>query len=253
MRGLSGKRAIVTGGASGIGRKICERFGEEHTEVFVFDLNAEGAEQTARTIRDAGGIAFACQVDISSETQVRDAVAKAEQHGGIDILVNNAGWDKMSPFLETDTELWKKIVDINLYGPLYMHHAVLPGMVDRQSGRVINIASDAGRVGSSGEAVYSACKGGIAAFGKTIARELSRSGVRINTVCPGPTDTPLFDEFAQGELGEKIKEGLKRSIPLKRLATPDDFPGIVCFLASDDAAFITGQTVSVSGGLTMHG
>ncbi len=243
----------MTGGGSGIGRKVCERFGEEKSEVIIFDLNGERAEETAGTIRSAGGNALAHKVDISCETEVRDAVAAVERDSALDVLVNNAGWDQMSPFLESDTALWKKVIDINLYGHLFMHHAVLPGMVAKGDGRVINISSDAGRVGSSGEAVYSACKGGIASFGKTIARELARSGVRINTVCPGPTDTPLFDGFAQGELGEKIKDGLKRAIPLKRLGTPDDFPGIVCFLASDDAGFITGQTISVSGGLTMHG
>ena len=253
MRGLSGKRVVVTGGGSGIGRKICERFGEEGVEVFIFDLDGEGADTTANSIRRGGGKASTYQVDISNEADVRSAVASVEEDGPIHILVNNAGWDKLLPFLETDTTLWKRIIDVNLYGPLHMHHAVLPGMVAHGDGRVINIASDAGRVGSSGEAVYSACKGGIASFGKTIARELARNGIRINTVCPGLTDTPLFDGFAQGELGEKIKEGLKRAIPLKRLATPDDFPGIVTFLASDEAAFITGQTISVSGGLTMHG
>ncbi len=253
MRGLSGKRVIVTGGGSGIGRKVCERFGEEGAEVFIFDLNGEGARATAEKILSTGGDAQAFQVDISDETAVGEAVATVESGGPVDILINNAGWDKMAPFLETDKALWKKIIEINLYGPLYMHHAVLPGMVMKGEGRVINIASDAGRVGSSGEAVYSACKGGIISFGKTIARELARDGVRINTVCPGPTDTPLFDDFAKGELGEKIKDGLKRAIPLKRLATPEDFPGIVCFLASDEASFITGQTISVSGGLTMHG
>jgi len=253
MRGLSGKRAIVTGGGSGIGRKVCERLSEEGVEVFIFDITGPAGEEVAAVICKAGGKATALEVDISSEVRVRESVAEVEKTGPIDILVNNAGWDKMAPFLETDTGLWKKIIDINLYGPLYMHHAVLPVMASRGEGRIINISSDAGRVGSSGEAVYSACKGGIISFGKTVARELARNGICINTICPGPTDTPLFDSFAQGELGEKIKDGLKRAIPLKRLATPEDFPGIICFLASDDAAYITGQTISVSGGLTMHG
>ena len=146
------------------------------------------------------------------------------------------------------------MIDINLYGPLHMHFAVLPGMVERRAGSsVVNISSDAGRVGSSGEAVYSAAKGGIISFTKTLSRELTRSGIRLNTVCPGPTDTPLFAQFAEDEAGQKIAEGLKRSIPMRRLGQPDDYPGIVAFLASDDAAYITGQTISVSGGLTMHG
>ena len=253
MRGLNGKRVIVTGGGSGIGRAVCQRFGEEGAEVAVFDLNEEGAQETARLIQDAGGKAQAFKTDITDRAQVDKAVAEFETGGPIDVLVNNAGWDLIQPFLETDAVLWKKIIDINLYGLLNMHHAVLPGMVKNGGGRVVNIASDAGRVGSSGEAVYSACKGGIISFTKTVARELARKGVQLNAVAPGPTDTPLFAMVAQGEAGEKIAEGLKRAIPMKRLAQPSDYPGIICFLSSDDAGFITGQVISVSGGLSMHG
>ena len=242
MRGLSGKRVIVTGGGSGIGRAVCERFGEEGAEVAVFDLNKDGAEETVRLITEAGGKAQAFKVDITDRSQVDTAVAEFESGGPIDVLVNNAGWDVSRMFL-----------DINLYGPLNMHHAVLPGMVKSGGGRVVNIASDAGRVGSSGEAVYSACKGGIISFTKTVARELARKGIQLNAVAPGPTDTPLFAQFAEGEAGQKIAEGLKRAIPMKRLAQPTDYPGIICFLSSDDAGFITGQVISVSGGLSMHG
>ncbi|WP_288048138.1 glucose 1-dehydrogenase [Acidiphilium sp.] len=253
MRGLRGKRAIVTGGGSGIGREICKRFGEEGSEVFVFDINAAGAEETARLIRAAGGEAHAHRVDITDRASVDAGVAEVERGGVIDILVNNAGWDEIKLFLDSDVDLWKKVIDINLYGPLHMHHAVLPGMVRNGRGRVINISSDAGRVDSSGEAVYSACKGGLISFTKTMARELARKGVVLNAVAPGPTDTPLFAEVAKGEMGQKIAEGLKRAIPMHRLAQPTDYPGIVCFLASDDAGFITGQVISVSGGLSMHG
>jgi 2-hydroxycyclohexanecarboxyl-CoA dehydrogenase len=253
MRGLRGKRAVVTGGGSGIGRAVCLRLADEGAEVAIFDLSPEGAEETVRLIGAAGGRASAHRVDIADRAAVDAAVAEVERGGPIHVLVNNAGWDEIRPFLDTDPALWKKIVDINLYGPLNMHHAVLPGMVRNGGGRVVNIGSDAGRVGSSGEAVYSACKGGIVAFTKTLARELARAGVLLNAVCPGPTDTPLFAEVAKGEAGQKIVEGLKRAIPMRRLAQPDDFPGIVCFLASDDARFITGQTISVSGGLTMAG
>jgi 2-hydroxycyclohexanecarboxyl-CoA dehydrogenase len=169
-------------------------------------------------------------------------------------LANVAGWDRPVPFLDTTLDFWDTVIRINLYGPLNLHHIVVRGMVERGFGRVVNIASDAGRVGSSGEAVYSACKGGLIAFTKTLARELARRGVVVNTICPGPTDTPLFDEFAKSSsTGTKIAEGLTRSIPLRRLGRPDDYPGMIAFLLSDDAAFITGQTVSVSGGLTMHG
>lgn len=253
MRGLKGKRVIVTGGGSGIGHAICRRFAEEGAEVAIFDLNLDGAGETMRRIEAAGGRASAHRVDIADRAAVDAAVAEVERGGPIDVLVNNAGWDEIKPFLDTDPGLWRKIVDINLYGPLNMHHAVLPGMVRNGGGRVVNVGSDAARVGSSGEAVYSACKGGIVAFTKTLAREFARKGVQLNAVCPGPTDTPLFAEIAKGEAGERIAEGLKRAIPMRRLAQPDDFPGVVCFLASDDAGFITGQTISVSGGLTMAG
>lgn len=254
MRGLKGRNAIVTGGASGIGRAICERLAEEGCNVGVFDIDRGGAEETAAGIAKAGGTAQAFEADITSLAAVQSAVAACESaFGPTDVLVNNAGWDKIVPFLQSDTDLWKKVIDINLYGPLHMHFAVLPGMVERRAGRVVNISSDAGRVGSSGEAVYSAAKGGIIAFTKTLSRELTRAGVQLNTVCPGPTDTPLLAQVAEGEAGDKILEGLKRAVPMKRLGTPEDYPGIVAFLASDDAAYITGQTISVSGGLTMHG
>lgn len=254
MRGLSGRNAIVTGGASGIGRAICLRLGEEGCGVGVFDVNGDGAAQTAAAIADAGGSAEAFAVDITDlaavEAGVRDFEGKI---GPTDILVNNAGWDKILPFLKTEPDLWKKVIEINLYGPLHMHYAVLPGMVERKAGSIINISSDAGRVGSSGEAVYSATKGGIISFTKTMARELTRAGIRLNAVCPGPTDTPLFAQVAEGESGQKVAEALQRAIPMRRLGQPDDYPGIVAFLASDDAGYITGQTISVSGGLTMHG
>ena len=254
MRGLQDKAAIVTGGGSGIGRAICQRMGKEGCKVGVFDINKSGAEETAQLITEAGGMAQAFEADISDLGAVQAAVASFESAlGPTDILINNAGWDKIVPFLQTDPELWKKVIDINLYGPIHMHFAVLPGMVERKAGCVVNVSSDAGRVGSSGEAVYSAAKGGIVAFGKTLSRELTRAGIRINTVCPGPTDTPLFAQVAAGDAGQKIVDGLQRAIPMRRLGQPDDYPGIIAFLASDDAAYITGQTISVSGGLTMHG
>ncbi len=253
MRGLNGKSVVVTGGGSGIGRALCQRFGEEGMSVAIFDVNLAGAQETAQIIQSAGGKAEAYKVDVTNRSNVIAAVKKVEESGPIDVLVNNAGWDEIVPFLKSDEDLWKKVVDINLYGPIYLHHAILPGMVKNGSGRVINIASDAGRVGSSGEAVYSACKGGLISFTKTMAREVATKGIQLNVVCPGPTDTPLFATVASGETGAKIAEGLKRAIPMRRLGDPSDFPGIVCFLASDDAGFITGQTISVSGGLTMHG
>lgn len=238
MRGLRNKVVIVTGGASGIGAAIVQRFEEEGAKVAVFDLNSKPYT-----------------VDISNQSAVVDAVERVENDlGPVDVLVNNAGWDKAAPFLETDAALWQKIVAINLMGPIHMHHAVLKGMKARGKGRVINVASDAGRVGSSGESVYSACKGGIIAFTKTMAREMASRQININCVCPGPTDTALFRDFAgDGERGEKLKAALTRAIPFGRLGKPEDVPGAIAFLASDDAAFITGQVLSVSGGLTMAG
>ena len=173
MRGLKGRNAIVTGGGSGIGRAICQRLAEEGCQVAVFDINESGADETVALIAQSGGTAAAFKVDISDLAAVQAGVAEAEQAiGPTEILVNNAGWDKIVPFLQTDPDLWKKVININLYGPLHMHYAVLPGMVERRQGVVVNISSDAGRVGSSGEAVYSAAKGGMISFTKTLSREL---------------------------------------------------------------------------------
>jgi 2-hydroxycyclohexanecarboxyl-CoA dehydrogenase len=255
VRGLKGKVVIVTGGGGGIGNAVCKRFAEEGSIVAVFDLNPESAASTAGAIRAAGGQATDYMVDIADQARVVVAVAEVERDfGPVDVLVNNAGWDHAANFLDTDKELWERLVAINLYGALHMHHAVLKGMSQRGRGRVINIASDAGRVGSSGESVYSFCKGGLIAFSKTLARELAKKQINVNVVCPGPTDTALFKDFCgAGEYGDKLRSALTRSIPFGRLGQPGDLPGAICFLASDDAAFITGQVLSVSGGLTMAG
>ena len=250
MRGLNGKNVIVTGGAGAIGTAICRRFAEYGAKVGVFDKNFDGAKKVADEIKG-----FACGADIADYRAVADGIAAFEKEvGPTDILVNNAGWDQFVPFIDTTPDLWNKIIAINLHGPLNMSHVVLKGMMARGHGRVVNIASDAGRVGSSLEAVYSACKGGIIAFTKTVAREVARKGITLNAVCPGPTETPLLAAAAgEGERGERMRAALVNAIPMKRVGQPDDIPGAVCFLASDDAAFITGQTISVSGGLTMHG
>ncbi len=251
MRGLDGTRVIVTGGASGIGRATCLRLAEEGCILGIFDRDAEGARQVAALC--AGGKAVAHGVDIADEAGVEAAVAAFEKETGpIDGLANVAGWDKGARFLDTDRALWDRIIEINLIGPLNMHKAVLRRMAGRKTGRVVNVASDAGRVGSSGEAVYSACKGGIIAFTKTMAREMARQGITLNCLCPGPTETPLFQGFTDDmEGGEKLKDALARAIPLRRLGQPDDYPGMIAFLLSDDAAYMTGQTISISGGLTM--
>ncbi|MDH0639623.1 MULTISPECIES: SDR family oxidoreductase [Pseudomonas] len=255
MRGLKAKVALVTGAGSGIGKAIAQRLAEEGMVVGVLDVNAEAAQQTVAEIRQAGGQADAAICDVTNYEQVCAAVSEIESKlGPTWALVNNAGWDKPIPFLKTEPDFWRKVVDINYMGPLHLTHAVAPGMVARNGGRIIFIASDAGRVGSSGEVVYSGCKGATIAFAKALAREVSRSNVLLNCVCPGPTNTPAMDSFVgTGESGQKIRDAMVRGVPLGRIGEADDYPGLVAFLASDDASFMTGQTISVSGGLTMHG
>ena len=254
MRGLKDRTVLVTGGANGIGAAIARRLAEEGCAVGILDLDAATGEKLADEIKAAGGRASLHAVDITDYDAVVRAVESIEtSFGPPAFLVNNAGWDRAQSFLDTTPEFWRKVVAINLFGPLNVNHVVLRGMAARGFGRVVNIASDAGRVGSSGEAVYSACKGGIVAFTKTVARELVGKGVILNTLCPGPTDTAILRSFLEGPDGARIAEGLKRAIPMRRLGVPEDYPGLVAFLLSDDAAYITGQTISVSGGLTMHG
>ena len=255
MRGLQAKTIMVTGGGGGIGGATCRRFGAAGATVAVLDRNFDAAKVTAAAIEAAGGTALAVACDITKRDDVDAAVATVnERLGAIDVLVNNAGWDIFKPFTKTQPIDWERLIAINLTGALHMHHAVLPGMVARKAGRIINIASDAARVGSSGEAVYAACKGGLVSFSKTIAREHARHGITVNVVCPGPTETALFAEYKEGA-GDpvKLEEAFRRAIPLGRIGQPDDLPGAILFFASDDAGYITGQVLSVSGGLTMAG
>lgn len=251
---MSNRVALVTGGAQGIGEGISRRLGAAGVAVAVADLNSEAAQQTAKEIGTAGGKAIAVSVDVTDTAAVAAAVEKVTTDlGPIDIAVNNAGWDDFMKFLDTDEAFWDKILDINFKGALRVNHAVVPGMVERGFGRVINIGSDAGRVGSSLEAVYSGAKGGIIAFTKTLAREVATKGVTVNTVCPGPTDTPALRKFADnsGQDADKVLGGMTRAVPMKRLAVPSDIAAAVAFFASEEAGYITGQTLSVSGGLTM--
>jgi 2-hydroxycyclohexanecarboxyl-CoA dehydrogenase len=252
---LENKVAVITGGGGGIGGAACKRFAAEGAKVAVLDRNLHAAQAVAHSITGAGGTAIALACDITQRAQVDAAIAAtATQLGPIDILVNNAGWDVFAPFSKTTPEQWEKLISINLIGALHMHHAVLPGMIERRAGRIVNVASDAARVGSSGEAVYAACKGGLVAFSKTLAREHARHGINVNVVCPGPTDTALFADYKLGAGNpEKLEEAFRRSIPLGRIGQPDDLPGALVFFASDDAAYVTGQVLSVSGGLTMAG
>jgi 2-hydroxycyclohexanecarboxyl-CoA dehydrogenase len=253
--GLRGKVALVTGAAGGIGRAICARFIQEGIQVIATDIDSGSLAKMAEELGGAGAQLRPLVLDITNFKAVAAAVAAViDEFGRIDILVNNAGWDSIAPFLETAPELWDKVIAINLKGPLNLHSTVLPHMIGAGRGKVVNIASDAARVGSSGESVYSACKGGVIAFTKSLARECARNNIRLNVVCPGPTDTPLLRSFAgAGEYGRKIHDSLQRAIPVQRLGQPSDLPGMIAFLASDDADFITGQVISVSGGLTMHG
>jgi len=245
MKGLAGKTVLVTGGGGAIGAAICRRFADEGARLLVADRVRESAQRVAAQCQGT-----ALVFDIADY-----AAAKSAMDGQtVDVLVNNAGWDRFQNFVDTEPQEWEQLIAINLRGPLHMHHLVLPQMLARASGRIVNIASDAARVGSSGEAVYSACKGGIISFSKTLAREVARKAITVNVVCPGPTDTPILRGFlGEGEAGQKVYDALVRAIPMKRVGQPADIPGIVVFLASEDAAFITGQVISVSGGLTMAG
>jgi 2-hydroxycyclohexanecarboxyl-CoA dehydrogenase len=254
MRGLKDRTVLVTGAANGIGAAIARRLAQEGCAVGVVDRDAAAGARVVGEIVNAGGRASLHVADIADYEAVARAVENFEAAAGpVALLVNNAGWDRAKNFLDSTPDFWRQIVAVNLFGPLNVHHVVLRGMAARGFGRVVNIASDAGRVGSSGEAVYSACKGGVIALTKTLARELVGKGVILNTLCPGPTDTAILRSFLDGPDGARIAEALKRAIPMRRLGDPDDYPGLVAFLLSDDAAYITGQTISVSGGLTMHG
>ena len=255
MKKLENKTVIVTGGGGGIGGATCRRFAAEGAKVAVFDMNVDAAQRVADEIKAAGGIAQAFKCNITDRAEVDAAVAAAEAAlGPIAVLVNNAGWDVFKPFLKTVPAEWDKLIAINLTGALHLHHAVLPGMVERKYGHIVNVASDAARGGSSGEAVYAACKGGLVALSKTLAREHARQGITVNVVCPGPTDTALLSDMAEGARDpSKLIEAFRSAIPLGRLGQPDDLAGAIVFFGSDDASFITGQVISVSGGLTMHG
>ena len=255
MRGLKDKVVVVTGGGGGIGTACSRRFAEEGAKVALLDVDVAAAGKTAAAINQNGGRAAAFACDITSYAGCQNAVHETETAlGPVDVLVNNAGWAVFKPFVETVPADWDKIIGINLTGALNMHHAVLPDMIARKRGRIVNVSSDAARVGSSGEAVYAACKAGLIGFSKTIAREHACHGITVNVVCPGVVNTALYAEYKKGARNpDKLDEAFRRAIPLGRLGEPEDLHGAVCFLASDDAGFITGQVLSVSGGLTMAG
>ncbi len=246
---LEGRSALVTGGASGIGAACCRRLAAEGARVGVCDVNIAGARDVASEIDGE-----AIEMDVTDQSSVGDGIAAAERElGPVAVLVNNAGTDQFGFFKDTDESLWERIVDINLIGVLRATHAVLPGMIERGGGRIVNVASEAGRVGSSGSAAYSAAKGGVIAFTKTIAREGARYGVLCNAVAPGPIDTPLLRraETELGPIGRKVIDTMVGGTALRRMGHPDEVAAVIAFLSSDDASYVTGQTLGVSGGLGM--
>jgi 2-hydroxycyclohexanecarboxyl-CoA dehydrogenase len=247
MKRFGDQIAIVTGGASGIGRATAVRMAGEGAAVVIADVNGEGADGVAKSISEGGGRAIALQVDVTDATGVRAMTEQAiTAFGKIDILVSNAGWDRAGPFADTDEELWDRVIAINYRGHLATCHAALPYMRERGRGRIVTVASDAGRVGSSGEVVYSGAKGAVIAFTKGLAREVARYGINVNCVAPGLVDTPLL-----AGMPEKLIAAIVRSIPLRRTGVPEEIAAAICFFASEDAAYITGQTLSVNGGLNM--
>jgi NAD(P)-dependent dehydrogenase (short-subunit alcohol dehydrogenase family) len=241
---LEGKRALVTGGASGIGAATARRLAAEGAEVVIGDVNLEGASEVAGEID-----AVAADLDVTDPASSRQLVA---EHGPFAILINNAGTDEFGFFADTEPQLWERLIAINLTGVLACTHAVLPAMQQAGYGRIVNIASEAGRVGSKGSAVYSAAKGGVIAFSKTMAREGARFGITVNAIAPGPIETPLLlGALEFGEIGEKVIETMKAGTQLRRLGKPEEVAAAVAFLASDDASYVTGETLGVSGGLGM--
>lgn len=245
--------ALVTGGASGIGREICLALARDGRQVAVADIQEDAAAATAAAITDAGGYAISVRMDVTSTTSVQDAYLEVvDRLGAVEILVNAAGWDKFMKFVETDEDFWDKIIDLNFKGMLRTTHICVPPMIAAGWGRIVNISSDAGRVGSSLEAVYSGAKGGTIAFSKTLAREVARKGVTVNVVCPGPTDTPLLTEIAEANAdSDRVIGAMANATAMKRLGTAEEVAPAVVYFGSEAASFTTGQTLSVSGGLTM--
>ena len=246
---MQDKIAVVTGAASGIGLATAGAFAKSGAHVVLADIAEDKGEQAAEDIRSHGGSAKFIPMDVTDPASIEAfrEVALAWQ-GQVDIVANIAGWGTIQPFVDNSPEFWRKIVDLNLMGPIAVTRAFLDGMIERKSGKIVNVASDAGRVGSLGETVYSAAKGGVIAFTKSLAREMARFEINVNCVCPGPTDTPLLAAEP-----EKFREAFKRVTPMRRFARPEEIADAVLFFASDRASFITGQVISVSGGISMAG
>ena len=251
---LDGKTLVVTGGASGIGKAIVTLASQNGASVIIADVDEERGSALERELKNGGSSVLFVKTDVTDYDSVSNCLARSiEAFGKVDVLINNAGWDRFSLFLKKDRNLWKKIVDINLYGVLNCTRVFGEHMVSNNTGSIVNVASDAGRNGSLGEAVYSACKGGVIAFTKTMAREFARFGIRVNVVCPGLTETPLLDAMMQDDFAGKVMQAIRKATPLGRFGKPEEVAHAVLFFASDAASFITGQVLSVSGGLTMAG
>ena len=243
------KTAVVTGAGSGIGRATAQTLAREGAHVIVADIDGASGEASAAAIRAQGHRATFMPVDMTDTASIEAFAAAAQsQCGPIDVLVNAAGWGRTAPFVEGTPDFWARLVALNFVGPMTLAKALLPAMIERASGKIVNIASDAGRVGSLGETVYAGAKGGLIAFTKSLARETARYQINVNCVCPGPTDTPLM-----AAVPDKVKDALIKAIPFRRLGKPEEVADAVVFFASERARYITGQVLSVSGGLTMAG
>lgn len=252
MLDYTGKIALVTGGARGIGKATCLTLARQGADIAIADILEEDGKNTANEIQKLGRHALFVKTDLTKREAVNGMVKEVLQTlGKLDILVNNAGWDRMELFVKTSPELWDKVIDINYKHQIYTTRAVVDSMMERKYGRIVNVVSEAGRVGNTGEAVYSGCKGAVIAFTKAMARELARFNITVNCVAPGPVETSLLEELKESELGGKVSAGLYKTIPLGRVGIPQDMANAVAFMASDEAGYITGQTLSVSGGLTM--
>ena len=251
MMNFDGKVAVVTGGGSGIGRATVLKLAGLGASIAIADINEQAANKVAGEVKEAGGDALVVKTDISDYEQVQVMAKTVNDHfGKIDVLINNAAWDKIQPFMDTTPELWYKLIDINLKGPIHVTRAVLEYMTKQKTGgAIVNVVSDAAKVGSTGESVYSAAKGGVYSFTKSVAREMARYKIRVNSTCPGPTDTPLLDDVKKTM--PKVVEAIEKSVPMRKIATPEQQANAVVWLASDEASYITGQSLSVNGGLNM--